>query len=111
MTTAHFVLLLRVRAADTPHAGTRVGLTVSRKVGNAVVRNRAKRLLREAFRATRDLWSDDLDVVVIVKRVSPGLGLSDVVLEWRRAERAIRRRTVEAQKDREKLDSGLARGD
>jgi RNase P protein component len=78
-------------------------------VGNAVVRNRAKRLLREAFRATRDLWAADLDLVVIVKRVTPGMGLAQVVTEWRRAERAIRRRTVEARKDREMRSTRLAR--
>jgi ribonuclease P protein component len=93
--------LLKARGSDA-FRSARIGLTVSRKVGNAVVRNRAKRLLREAFRATRDLWPDDLDFVVIVRRVSPGMRLVDVVQEWRRAERTIRRRVVEARKDREK---------
>ena len=96
------MLLLRARDASSPFVSARIGLTVSRRVGNAVVRNRAKRLLREAFRATRDLWASDLDLVVIVKSVSPGMALAQVVVEWRRAERAIRRRTAEARKDREK---------
>jgi len=102
VTTPHFVLLLRARERSERVGSARIGLTVSRRVGNSVVRNRAKRLLREAFRATRDLWADDLDVVIIVKRVTPGMGLAQVVTEWQRAERAIRRRAVEARKDLEK---------
>lgn len=42
----HFVLLVRPNGLDHP----RVGFTVSRRVGNAVVRNRARRRLREAAR-------------------------------------------------------------
>ncbi|GAB6166254.1 hypothetical protein JCM19992_22540 [Thermostilla marina] len=43
----------------------RLGLSVSRKVGKAVFRNRWKRLLREAFRLRRDLFPTGLDYVVI----------------------------------------------
>ena len=44
---------------------TRVGLTVSRKVGNAVIRNRVKRWLREAIRQQRAHVPSGFDVVVI----------------------------------------------
>ncbi len=44
---------------------TRVGLVVSRKCGNAVVRNRWKRLLREAFRLERTELPLRLDLVVV----------------------------------------------
>ena len=46
-----------------PHP--RLGLSVSRKVGNAVVRNRWKRLIREAFRLSRQSLPDAIDLVVI----------------------------------------------
>ena len=42
-----------------------MGLSVSRKVGGAVVRNRWKRLLREAFRLTRPQLPAGIDLIVI----------------------------------------------
>ena len=46
-----------------PHL--RLGLSVSRKFGGAVQRNRLRRLFREAFRLTRHLMPTGLDLVVI----------------------------------------------
>jgi len=46
----------------------RLGLSVSRKLGNAVVRNRWKRLLREAFRLSRDRLPEGIDLVVIPRQ-------------------------------------------
>ena len=86
----------------------RLGITVSRKVGTAAVRNRAKRLVREAFRATRELWQSDVDVVVIVRKPTGSMRLRDVVDEWRRHERPVCRQTEEARIDREKRESALA---
>jgi ribonuclease P protein component len=47
--------------------GRKFGCTVSQKVGNAVVRNRVKRYLREIYRTHRPVLADDAHVVIIAR--------------------------------------------
>lgn len=47
--------------------GMRLGLSVPRKVGGAVVRNRVRRQLREAFRTLKGLHTAGFDLVIVVR--------------------------------------------
>jgi ribonuclease P protein component len=59
-------------------AGSRLGITASRKVGGAVVRNRFKRRVRAWFRARRQEFSEDVDLVVIARRSGARLTFAEL---------------------------------
>ena len=91
VSTSRFVLILSASAAAYA-SEPRLGITASRRVGNAVVRSRAKRLIREAFRATRELWPAGVDLVVIVKRATGDSKLDSVIAEFVAAKPQIEKR-------------------
>ena len=74
------LLVLYKRANDLEYS--RFGFSVSRRTGNAVVRNRVKRALRQATRPYLDLLCGGWDIVIIARR---GMARADFWL----AERAL----------------------
>ena len=45
----------------------RIGISVSKKVGNSVVRHRVKRLILESYRLHEDMFNSSLDMVIIAR--------------------------------------------
>ena len=48
----------------------RLGIQVSKKVGNSVVRHRLTRLIRESYRLNNDMFNSGLDIVVIARNTA-----------------------------------------
>ncbi len=74
---------------DLPHA--RLGLSVSRRMGKAVVRNRWKRIIREAFRLSRLQLPAGVDLVVVPKPTAEPR-LAEVMESLARLSRRLARR-------------------
>jgi ribonuclease P protein component len=61
--TAHFVVIV-----SPGRSFSRLGLTVSRKVGNAVCRNQLKRWIRDLFRRNYKYFASSVELSIIAKR-------------------------------------------
>jgi ribonuclease P protein component len=87
-----FVVVVAERAAiQNEWSGSRLGITVSRKVGTAVVRNRVKRRIREWFRMRRESLGMGLDWVVIGRAAAAGIDQEAAEEELSRLSHAARR--------------------
>ena len=98
VTTRHFVLLLAPRPAKGP---CRLGVVASKKIGGAVVRNRAKRLLREVFRTRPGLFPDDIDLVVIARTGAADLTCAAAHRELENISQLIGRRARDVRQSRD----------
>ena len=87
----HMILL----ALPNTHGVDRLGVVASRRLGGAILRNRAKRRIREMFRAgepDRPNATSSLDIVVIPRREVTTIVFSELQLEFNAALRKLHTR-------------------
>lgn len=76
----------------------RVGITVSRKVGKAVVRNRVKRLVREVWRRRRGLLPQGMAVVFVAKKTAIQMSYASLLMQFEHLAHRLERTAPDAAK-------------
>ena len=70
----YLVLYVRENGMDQ----NRFGVSVSKKVGNSVVRHRITRLIRESYRLHEDMFNSGLDMAVIARPSAKGRSMNEI---------------------------------
>ncbi|MBQ9720285.1 MAG: ribonuclease P protein component [Oscillospiraceae bacterium] len=91
--TAAPCLVLYCRKTRSPRS--RIGFTVSNKIGNAVVRNRVRRRLREIYRLHEAEFRPGHDIVVVARMRASGADYHRLEREFLRCADRLGLRTVE----------------
>ncbi len=70
----YFVMIIKENGLDK----NRLGISVSKKVGNSVVRHRVTRLVRESYRLHESVFNSGLDIVVVARAGAAQIGYFEV---------------------------------
>ena len=75
---ANRYLVMYVLENHDRHMENRLGISVSKKVGNSVVRHRLTRLIRESYRLNETDFDSNLDIVVVARASAKGKGFHEI---------------------------------
>ena len=56
----------------------RIGISVSKKVGNSIVRHRVTRLIRESYRLHEAIFNSGLDIVIVARASAASVGYEEI---------------------------------
>ena len=70
----YLVLYVKENTLDS----NRLGIQVSKKVGNSVVRHRLTRLIRESYRLNEEMFNSGLDIVVVVREAAASATFGEI---------------------------------
>ena len=59
--------------------GNRLGISVSKKVGNSVIRHHLTRLIRESYRLHEDMFNSGLDMVVVTRKNAVNCSCQEII--------------------------------
>lgn len=74
----YLVMYVLRKDSDDNKVKNRIGISVSKKVGNSVVRHRLTRLIRESFRLNQSEYLFSSDIVVVVRVSAKEMGYKDI---------------------------------
>jgi len=70
----YFVMYVKENGTET----NRIGISVSKKVGNSVVRHRVTRLVRESYRLQEAMFNSGLDIVIVARKSAASVSYMDI---------------------------------
>ena len=70
----YFIMYVKENGLDK----NRIGISVSKKVGNSVVRHRITRLVRESYRLHESVFNSGLDIVVVARKGAADVGYYEI---------------------------------
>lgn len=73
---ANKYLIMYVKENSTDK--NRIGISVSKKVGNSVVRHHVKRLVKESYRLHESIFNSGLDIVIIARQSAASAAYKDI---------------------------------
>ena len=70
----YFIMYVKENGLDK----NRIGISVSKKVGNSVVRHRITRLVRESYRLHESVFNSGLDMVIVARKEAAEVGFYEI---------------------------------